>query len=115
MVSGQKQRRNAVDPEKKEFGKWWMWVLFLVVVTVLVIFAFGSLGIFTQTVVERKVFEQSFQYSEARKLEIATYEAQLAELRGKLSNPNLDAGTRANIDAQIMAIQIQLNTARRRQ
>jgi hypothetical protein len=33
------------------------------------------LGVFGKTMVEREVFESSYQYSEARKSEIATYEA----------------------------------------
>lgn len=103
------------DLGKRIFGAWWMWVLGLIVVSIIVLSILDYAGVFTRTVVERKVFEESFQYSEARKVEIATYEAQLAELEKKLSNPELDAGTRNEIEAQMSAIRIQLNTARRRQ
>lgn len=61
-----------MDSEKREFGAWWVWVLALFVLTIVVLAGLNYAGIFGRTVVERKVFEHSFQYSEARKAEIAT-------------------------------------------
>ncbi|MBI4135466.1 hypothetical protein HY477_01910 [Candidatus Uhrbacteria bacterium] len=101
--------------ERRVLERWWLWALGLIVISLIVLSVLGYAGVFTRTVVERKVFESSFQYSEARKTEIATYEAQLAELEHKLTNPDLDATTRTNIEAQMSAIRIQLNTARGRQ
>jgi len=108
--------RNEMNQVAKDTA-WTFWrflPIFIVVVCILAFIGFGlnSLGLFGRTAVERKVFENSFQYSEARKSEIATYEAQLAEIDGKLANPNLDANTRANLEAQKSAINIQLSIAR---
>lgn len=91
--------------------------LFLGVVALLFVVGFGlnSLGLFGRTVVERKVFEQSFQRSEALKSAIALDEATLAEIERKLRNPNLDPDTRANLEAQASAARIRINTARNKQ
>lgn len=88
--------------------------LFLMIIVFLALLGFGlnSLGLFGRTVVNRKVFENSFQYSESRKSEIATFEAQLAEIGRKLSGDNIDAATRTNLEAQASALRIQLSVAR---
>jgi hypothetical protein len=104
-----------IDKDKLAVGGWWMWILGLVVVSFFALSLLNYGGIFTKTVVEREVFENSFQYSQARKAEIATYTAQIAELEGQLANPSLDAGTQSTINAQLSAIRIQLNTARNMQ
>lgn len=101
-----------MDPEKKEFGGWWMWVLGLIVVSALVFGGLRYAGVWTDTVVEREVYEQSYQRQEAVKSQIATFEAQKVELEGRLLNPNLDEGTRANIQAQISSINVQLRAAK---
>lgn len=103
-----------MNSEKKEFGKWWMWILGLFVISMIVLVVLSNIGVFTHTVVERKVFENSYQYSEARKQEIATYEAQLAQVDRKLSDPQLDSKTRADLEAQKASINILLDTAKRR-
>ena len=88
--------------------------LFLMVVIFLAVlgFALNSLGLFGQTVVKRKVFENSFQYSEARKSEIATFEAQLSEINRKLSGDSIDQATRTNLEAHASVLRIQLSVAR---
>lgn len=86
-----------------------------VVVLSLVGFTLNSLGLFGRTVVERKVFEQSYQRSEALKSQIANDEAVLAEITRKLGNSGLDANTRANLEAQAAAARIRINTARSKQ
>ena len=89
------------------------------IIVVLVLFALGfglnSIGLLGGTVVKRKVFENSFQYSEARKGEIAVFTAQQVEIEGQLSNPGLDAGTRANLEAQAASLRVQLSAARSKQ
>jgi len=88
--------------------------LLLMIVFFLAVLGFGlnSLGLFGRTVVERKVFENSFQYSEARKSEIATFEAQLSEINRKLSGDSIDLATRTNLEAHASALRIQLSVAR---
>lgn len=91
--------------------------LFLIGVLTLTLLGFGlnSLGLFGRTVVERKVFENSYQRSEALKSQIATDEATLAEIQAKLLNPNLDESTRYNLEAQAAAARIRIHTARNKQ
>ena len=97
-------------------------ILFLLPVIVLVIivlslvgWGLNAAGIFGSTVVERKVFEHSYQRSEAMKARIATDEAALAEIEARLSNPKLDAETRANLEAQARAARVRLKAARSQQ
>ena len=90
--------------------------LFLLVVVFLALlgFALNSLGLFGRTVVERKVFENSFQYAEAKKSEKAAFKAELAEINRRLTNGDLDKSTRNNLEAHASALRIQLSTARNR-
>lgn len=101
--------------ERREFGRWWMWVLGLMILSGLIFTLLGYAGIFTKTVVEREVFEKSFQYSEARKSEIATYEAQLAEINSQLADPALDENTRRSLKSQKSAIEVRLTAAKTKQ
>ncbi len=103
-----------IDGDKREFGSWWLWILLLMVISVPVFFGLNSAGIFTRTIVEREVFENSFQYSEARKVEIATFEATLAELEALLNSGTLNDRATAGVVAQMAAIRIQLRVARSR-
>lgn len=87
---------------------WTFWRFLPIGVAVIVVlsvvgFAMNSLGLFGHTVVERKVFENSYQRSEALKARIATDEAALSEIEIKLRNPNLDPDTRSNLEAQAAA------------
>jgi len=95
-----------MEVEKKYFGRWWIWVAFLVIVTGVVLAGLNYLGIIGQTIIERKVFENSYQKHEADKTASTIYDAQLAQLRAKLNNPNLNKSGAAEIKAQIDAITI---------
>jgi hypothetical protein len=101
-----------MEQEKKYLGGWWVWICILLVGTVIVFSLLRYAGLIGGTIVERKVFENSFQYSEARKSEVATFQAQLVEIDRKLSNPEIDANTRSNLEAQASALRIQLSVAR---
>lgn len=103
-----------MEAEKKYFAGWWLWILLLIVVSFPVLFGMRSCGLIGGTILERKVFENSYQYTEARKTEMLTYQAQLAEIEGKLLNPDLDPSTRTNLEAQASAIRIQLNVVQGR-
>lgn len=94
---------------------WWIIGIIAVVVTVIVLSTVSYVGVFTSTVVERKVFESSYQYSEARKTEIATYEAQLIQINSQLSNQNLSDSERSALEGQTASINVLLSVARSRQ
>jgi hypothetical protein len=73
------------------------------------------LGLWGETRIQRKVFEESYQRSEGLKAQIANDEAMLAEIDAQLENPELDKTTRANLEAQARATRIRLRTARAQQ
>lgn len=105
--------------EFKEF-RWTFWHVFGVVVLAGIIltgisFSLNALGVFGTTVVERKVFEHSYQRSEALKSQIANDTAVLTEIERKLSNPKLDPATRTNLEAQASAARIRIATAKGKQ
>ena len=111
-----KEYREEVSEGLKE-ARWTFFKdmpLFLLVMIFMAILGFvlNSLGLFGRTVVERKVFENSFQYSESRKSEIATFEAHLSEINRKLSSGDIDASTRTNLEAHASALRMQLSVAR---
>ena len=91
--------------------------IFAMVIIVLFTIGFGlkSLGIIGSTIVERKVFEESYQRSEAIKSQIATDEAVLEEISVQLSNPNLNESIRYNLMAQQAAARVRISTAKRKQ
>ena len=75
--------------------------------------AIRSLIFVGDTIVEREVFEQSYQYTAGQRERIATFEAQLAEINAQLLRPDLPAGTRADYEAQAALIRVQLDEAQR--
>ena len=98
---------------RQEGTLFWMWGLSIFVLSILLLTILSYAGIFGATVVEREVFENSFQYSEARKAEIATYEAQLAEINSQLS-AKADPAVRGALEAQRAAINVRLHSAKTR-
>ena len=96
--------------EKLEFGRWWIWVLILLIFSGIILTGLNYAGIIGKTYVERKVFEQSYQKKEADKEAHSTYDAQLSILRSRLNNPNLTDAKRQEIQAQIDSIIILKST-----
>ena len=101
-------------------GNWTFWQIFplavlAIVATSAVGFMLNSAGLFGRTVVEREVFEASYQRQSGLKAQIATDEANLAEIERKLANPNLDADTRYNLEAQASAARSRIDATRRMQ
>jgi hypothetical protein len=101
-------------------ARWTLWKflpLFVVVVVALTALGFGlnSIGLLGRTIVERKVFEHSYQRSAALKERIATDEAALAEINRQLANPGLDEQTQFNLQAQAAAVRVRIDTARSQQ
>ena len=99
-----------MEKEKKDLFGWWMWILLLIIFTGIILGVTGSFGKIFHTVVERKVFENSYQKHESDKTAITTYQAQIVQLRGKLNNPNLTNGNRIEIQSQIDLLLILLQT-----
>lgn len=91
--------------------------LFLGGIAILFMFFFGlrTLGLIGGTVVERKVFEESYQRSESLSSAVAHEESVLAEIERQLANPNLDENTRFNLKAQASAARVRLSTVRGKQ
>ena len=97
-----------IEQEKKELGKWWIWILILLLGTIVVLTTTGYLGKIMGTVVERKVFENSYQRSEAMKSQMITWQAQLASIESQLmSNPN-DLG----LVSQKRMLEVQIATTK---
>jgi len=93
-----------MEAEKKYLAKWWFWFLLLLIITGIVLASLSYVGIIGKTIVERKVFEHSYQKHEADKTASTVYAAQLAQLQRKLSDPNIDESAKIEIQAQIDAI-----------
>ena len=110
--------RDSVRTTTRE-ASWTFWRILPLLVTIIVVLSAVGFGIRScllvgDTVVERKVFENSYQRQEAVKSEIAINEAVLIEIKMKLSNPKLDVDTRFNLEAQASAIRVRISAANRR-
>lgn len=114
-MSNYRDARRVESDARWTFGRFLP--LFLIVIVVLAAIGFGlrSAGVIGGTIVEREVFENSYQRSAALEAEIANNEAVLAEIERKLANQNLDSDTRANLEAQASAARIRIQTARGQQ
>ena len=98
-----------IDPEKREFGAWWIWILFLVFVSIPVLFGLNAAGIIGRTVIEREVFSRSYQREAGDTLKAKTFRAQLTEIERRLANPGLSEYERSNLEAQAAAIRINIS------
>jgi len=103
-----------MDQEKRYATKWVLWGIAMLIILSVVGFGLNAVGLFGHTVVERVVFENSFQYKEGRKAELTTYEAQLAEINSQLANPNISEDKRSTLEAQKASINVLRNAAERR-
>ena len=111
-----KHQRRRDDYERDNTIRWAFVLVPLAALSIAAIsvltFGLGSCGSVAGAVVDRKVHENSYQNSEARRTEIMTIEAQLAELNGQLGASDLDANTRRGLEGQARALNIRLRTAR---
>lgn len=89
-------------------------ILYIITTIVLICigFVFNSIGIFGNTYVERKVFENSYQRTESINSQIAIYNATLIEIETRLKFSELDKNTRHNLEAQAAAIRIKIQAAK---
>jgi hypothetical protein len=106
---------------RKEFNeihadmKWTLWKILPLFVALIVIvtglgFGLRSIGLIGSTVVERKVFEQSYQRNEALRAEIAQQQATIQVLELQLVNASASEGVL--IQTQINAARIRLATVK---
>jgi biopolymer transport protein ExbB/TolQ len=95
--------------EKREFAGWWMWILLLLVISAIVFTGLRYVGLVGQTMIERKVFEESYQRSAGDEAKLNTFRASMAEIESQLRRDDLSASTRADYEAQLAAIRIQIN------
>jgi hypothetical protein len=94
--------------ERREAFRWGLTFIAIGLVAMIAFTVLSYVGVFG----ERFAFENSFQYKEARKSEIATFEAALEEIKRKLNASNLPDDIRTNLEAEAAAIRIQLQVAR---
>jgi len=100
----------GIDSDKKALGAWWVWILFLMVVSIAVLGFTGTIGKWAGTFAERKIYEESYQRSEAFKARIATYKAQMAMIKSKLMTVS-DDELRNQLEAQYDMLQVQIASA----
>ncbi|MCD6435997.1 MAG: hypothetical protein J7L15_06370 [Clostridiales bacterium] len=95
-----------IDDEKKELGKWWIWILGLLMLSIIILNSLGMLSKFGSVFVERKVFEQSYQRSEGLKTQMITWQAQLASINSQLLTATAD--TKNQLLSQKAMLEIQI-------
>ena len=99
-----------IDSEKRDLGKWWVWILGLVLFSIIALSVLRYVGILGQTIIEREVFEQSYQKQAGDNQRNKAYRAQLAEINSRLLNPNLDVDLRNQLESQKAMLNIQINS-----
>ena len=99
-----------MDKEKSEFGRWWVWVLLLIVISLIVLSLLRAGGLIGQTVLERVVFEQSFQKQAGDNAKLSVFKAQEASIQVQLRRSDLSQSQRADFEAQLAAIRIQIQS-----
>ncbi len=99
-----------MDTEKKEFGKWWIWILLLIIVSISALSVTGYMGKWFGVTMEREIFESSYQKTAADSAKAKAYKAQLAQINVKLNSDTLDSSTRTNLEAQKAMIEVQLQS-----
>ena len=96
--------------EMKEMSLWFIFGIGLIAIAIIVFSIMGYMGRYTKTVVERKVFEQSYQKQSADKNREKNYRAQLAKINVMLNDPNISEDRKNNLLAQKAMIEVQLNS-----
>ena len=99
-----------MESEKKYLGGWWMLILLLIVLSSVIFGVLNMAGLIGKTVVERVVFEQSFQYSEGMKQRAAVLEANIAEIDMLIATGQ---GDQEQLLAQKSVLRVQLNAIKK--
>jgi len=100
-----------MNEERKEFVKWSMLALFVTVITLIVFAALSYSGKYTGTVVERKVFEQSYQKQAGDDARMRAYRAQLAMINNKIYTET-DEQILNDLRAQKAMLEVQINAGK---
>lgn len=95
--------------EKKELGKWWIWITLLIMLSMALLGITKSLGIWGQTTAENIIFESSYQKQSADQDAINRYQAQLGEINYQLSTTT-DKEIRNQLRSQAAMLRIQIQT-----
>lgn len=74
-------------------------------------FVLNSVGLLGRTIVEREIFEQSYQRSSAIQSQINKEKATIISIKSRLSDPALEESLKTNLQAQLRAAELRLNTA----
>lgn len=115
MLSYREEVSTVARESRWTFFRFLPLVAIVIVIMGALFFGLRSIGLIGGTIVERKVFEESYQRSEALSSQIAMDEAVIVEIQRKLNNPDLDQSTRINLEAQMSAARIRISTARSKQ
>lgn len=107
---------HSNNDDIREVDFWFRRGLIYTVISVVVISILGFIlhanGLIFNTILEREAYENSYQYTEARKSEISEYEATLAQIDMQLADPEVDKVTKKNLKSQRAAVMVRLNAAR---
>lgn len=100
--------------EANQVAKDSVWTIFkflpFIVIFALIMFGLNSMGVIGKTVVERKVFENSYQRSEGIKSGLSMFKAQLAEVNSRLRQRDLNKYDKQDLLAKKSALTIQIST-----
>lgn len=97
--------------EKREFTKWWILIVVLLLLTIPTFFALNSAGLFFGKKVERAVLVNSHQYIEGMTQRGAVLTGSLMEAQARLA-AETDPEVRRSIESQISVLKAQLNALR---
>jgi len=97
------------DKEKQEFGKWWIFVTSLFGISLVMIVLLNLFGILGKTLVEEKVFSNSFQRKAGLDEERARYEAELAKVNSLITNTR-DLKEIKELQAQKAMLEVLIRT-----
>ena len=102
-----------MENEKREFGGWWLFTLGLVVISIITFAILGYNGKVFGTMVENKVFQESYQRKSGLDAELARYQAELAKINSLLMYEK-DRNIIKNLRAQKAMLEVQIETNKRK-
>ena len=98
---------------KRFVAGWFFWFVLLMVGASVIFGGLRAVGLIGQTAVERMVFEQSYQRQAGDNAKLNTFLAEKAALESLLRSQSITDAERADYQAQLSAINIQINSLER--